>query len=130
MTPRINLETTPPPNSKTYSIPQNLLTQLPSQQLPEFKEIRYTPATCDPSDFGKLRGALRLSSIERNTKILIAITLYNEDAELLARTLHGVIKNIADLCKHETAGFGREGWRKIVICVIADGRQKLKQFQY
>src|SRR5947207_3572889 len=89
--------------------------------------MRYTAVTCHPEDFKKERYTLSQVLYEqpRVTELFIVITLYNEDEVLFARTMHGVMKNIAYLCsrKHSKV-WGKEGWRKVVVCVVADGRTK------
>jgi hypothetical protein len=57
--------------------------------------------------------------------MFIVITSYNEDEVSFARTMHGVMKNIAHLCsKDRSKVWGKDGWRKVVVCVVADGRTK------
>ena len=57
----------------------------------------------------------------------IAITYYNEDKTLVARTLHGVMLNIRDIVKSKSkfwrrsAEEGRPGWQRIVVSLIFDG---------
>lgn len=92
--------------------------------------MRYTAATCDPDEFTVENGwSLRTTSqYQRDTELLIAITYYNEDRVLLARTLHGVMMNIRDICKSKASKFwrrsaeeGRPGWQRIVVTLIFDG---------
>lgn len=60
----------------------------------------------------------------RATEIFIVITMYNEDANLFCRTLYGVMKNIAHLCGRKNSRvWGPNGWKKIVVCIVADGRK-------
>lgn len=96
----------------------------------EFSHMRYTAATCDPDDFSKENGwSLRTKAqYNRDTELLIAITYYNEDRNLLARTLHGVMLNIRDICKSRSSKFwrrsaeeGRPGWQRIVVALVFDG---------
>lgn len=96
----------------------------------EFTHMRYTAATCDPDDFTKENGwTLRTSDhYGRDTELLVAITYYNEDRVLVARTLHGVMLNIRDICKSKSSKFwrrsaedGRPGWQRIVVSLIFDG---------
>ena len=45
---------------------------------------------------------------------------------LFTRTLHGVMKNIAHLCSRtRSTTWGPQGWEKIVVCVVSDGRTKI-----
>ena len=89
--------------------------------------MRYSAATCDPADFKKENFTLRQVLYEqpRATEMFVVITLYNEDEVLFARTMHGVMKNISHLCsRNRSKVWGKEGWRKVVVCVVADGRTK------
>lgn len=52
--------------------------------------------------------------------------MYNEDEELFARTMHGVMKNVAHLCKRDRSKtWGKDGWKKVVVCIVSDGRAKI-----
>ncbi|KAI6784858.1 Chitin synthase-like protein [Emericellopsis cladophorae] len=94
----------------------------------EFRTMRYTAATCDPNDFTLVNGYdLRPRMCNRHTELLIAITYYNEDKVLLARTLHGVMQNIRDICNMRNTSFWNKGgpaWQKIVVCLVFDGIEK------
>ncbi|KGB79519.2 chitin synthase [Cryptococcus deuterogattii R265] len=91
--------------------------------------MRYTAATCDPDDFTPENGwKLKTTSYNRETELLIAITSYNEDKILYARTLHNVMLNIRDICNTKASKFWRRsaeegcpGWQKIVVALVADG---------
>ena len=91
----------------------------------EFTHLRYTAATCDPSDFTLKNGYdLRSSMYNRHTELLIAITYYNEDKTLTSRTLHGVMQNIRDIVNLKKSEFWNKGgpaWQKIVVCLVFDG---------
>lgn len=94
----------------------------------EFLNMRYTAATCDPNDFTLRNGYdLRPRMYNRHTELLIAITYYNEDKVLFARTLHGVMQNVRDICNIKNTSFWNRGgppWQKIVICLVFDGIEK------
>lgn len=91
----------------------------------EFTHMRYTAATCDPDDFTLKNGYnLRPAMYNRHTELLIAITYYNEDKMLTARTLHGVMQNIRDIVNLKKSEFWNKGgpaWQKIVVCLVFDG---------
>lgn len=91
----------------------------------EFTHMRYTAATCDPDDFTLKNGYnLRPAMYNRHTELLIAITYYNEDKVLTARTLHGVMQNIRDIVNLKRSDFwnvGGPAWQKIVVCLVFDG---------
>ncbi|KAF6229739.1 hypothetical protein HO173_011386 [Letharia columbiana] len=60
----------------------------------------------------------------RHTELLIAITYYNEDKVLTARTLHGVMQNVRDIVNIKKTEFWNKGgpaWQKIVVCLVFDG---------
>ena len=109
-------------------VPNKLLSALGRKEDREFTHMRYTAATCDPSEFKSERFTLRQVLYEqpRTTELFIVITMYNENEVLFARTLHGVMKNIKHLCSRDRSKvWGKEGWRKVVVCVVADGRSKI-----
>jgi hypothetical protein len=84
-----------------------------------------TAAVCDPDDFTLANGySLRPAMYNRHTELLIAMTYYNEDKVLTARTLHGVMKNIKDIVSLKKSKIWHRGgpaWQKIVVCIIFDG---------
>ncbi|KAG8968969.1 Chitin synthase, class 1 [Tulasnella sp. 419] len=109
-------------------VPSKLLKMCADTSDREVTYMRYTAATCDPNDFMEERYTLRqiLYDPPRRTELFIVMTMYNEDEELFARTMHGVIKNIAHLCTRERSKtWGKDGWKKVVVCIVSDGRQKI-----
>jgi chitin synthase len=112
-------------------IPPRLLNQVPHAQPPErdeFTHMRYSAATCDPSDFDAERFTLRqkLFAKPRHTELFIVVTMYNEEDELFARTMIGVIKNIEYMnSRTNSKTWGKDAWKKIVVCVVSDGRAKI-----
>ncbi|ESK97608.1 chitin synthase [Moniliophthora roreri MCA 2997] len=99
----------------------------------EFSHMRYTAATCDPDEFSEASGySLRTKMYNRETELLIAVTSYNEDKTLYARTLHGVMLNIRDICKTKQSKYwrrqaeeGNPGWQKITVALIVDGLEPM-----
>lgn len=84
-----------------------------------------TAATCDPNEFTLHNGYnLRPAMYNRHTELLIAITYYNEDKTLTARTLHGVMQNVRDIVNLKKSEFWNKGgpaWQKIVVALVFDG---------
>jgi len=40
--------------------------------------------------------------------------------------MNGVMKNISHLCsRNRSKTWGPEGWKKVVVCVVSDGRTKI-----
>lgn len=112
-------------------VPPKLLNQVPHAEPPgrdEFTHMRYSAATCDPSEFFEQRFTLRqrLFAKKRHTELFIVVTMYNEDDVLFARTMSGVFKNIEYMCSRTNSKtWGKEAWKKIVVCVVSDGRAKI-----
>ncbi|KAI1002340.1 Chitin synthase C [Podosphaera aphanis] len=112
-------------------IPPRLLNQVPHAQPPErdeFTHMRYTAATCDPSEFYEERFTLRqkLFAKPRHTELFIVVTMYNEDDVLFARTMNGVFKNVEYMCsRKDSKTWGKDAWKKIVVCIVSDGRAKI-----
>ncbi|KAF8420791.1 chitin synthase-domain-containing protein [Tirmania nivea] len=109
-------------------VPKKLLALCPQKEEREFTHMRYTAATCDPSEFLEERFTLRqkLFAKPRNTELFIVVTMYNEDEVLFARTMAGVFKNINFLCgRSRSTTWGNDAWKKVVVCVVSDGRAKI-----
>ena len=95
--------------------------------------MRYSAATCDPDEFTEENGwSLRTKMYNRETEILVAVTSYNEDKTLYARTLHGVMLNIRDICRTKQSKFWRKhaeegdpAWKKITVALIVDGLEPM-----
>ncbi|TFK90049.1 glycosyltransferase family 2 protein [Polyporus arcularius HHB13444] len=106
------------------SVPPKLV--LPRKGEPETMKTRYTAVTCDPDDFEKKGFFLRQNEMKRTTELFIVITMYNEDEVLFCRTMLGVMRNIAHLCSRKNSRtWGEDAWRKVVVCIVADGRKKV-----
>ncbi|TFK41905.1 glycosyltransferase family 2 protein [Crucibulum laeve] len=98
------------------------------QDVEEMSKMRYTAATCDPDDFMSSRYSLRPYLLGRQTELFIVMTMYNEDEVLFVKTMNAVIKNIAHLCsRNRSKMWGPEGWKKVVVCVVSDGRNKVNK---
>ncbi|KAI8367233.1 chitin synthase 1 [Choanephora cucurbitarum] len=90
----------------------------------EFSMMRYSAVTCDPDEFAAQHYTLRPQLMNRDTELFIVMTMYNEDEVLFCRTMHGVMKNIAHLCSRTRSRvWDTEGWKKVVVCIVADGRK-------
>lgn len=109
-------------------IPTILYSFLPRRDDTEFTHMRYTAVTCDPDDFVDKGYKLRqnIGTTTRETELFICITMYNENEIDFTRTMHGVMRNISHFCSRtRSRTWGKDGWQKIVVSVIADGRQKV-----
>ncbi|KAJ3515158.1 hypothetical protein NLJ89_g1936 [Agrocybe chaxingu] len=105
------------------------LSTLTDKKSMEFTHLRYTAATCDPDEFTSGNGyTLRARMMNRTTEILIAITAFNENALMYARTLSGVFANIQDICTsppskywQHCAEMGAPSWQRITVTLVVDG---------
>ncbi|KAJ3078324.1 Chitin synthase, class 2, partial [Rhizoclosmatium hyalinum] len=87
----------------------------------EFTHLRYTACTSQPDEFSSIY-TLRQKDRGRKTKLAVVCTMYNEDDQLLAKTMAAVMDNIAFLCsKRGQKGWDTDSWRDIVLVVISDG---------
>ncbi|KAL5519166.1 CHS2 [Sanghuangporus vaninii] len=94
----------------------------------EMTKMRYTAATCDPDDFMRQKYSLRPYLYNRRTELFIVMTMYNEDEVLFTRTMNAVLKNVAHLCtRTRSKTWGPDGWQKVVVCVVSDGRNKVNK---
>ncbi|KAF9263413.1 glycosyltransferase family 2 protein [Marasmius fiardii PR-910] len=110
--------------SEALPIPDRLV--LPRKGELEMMETQYTAITCDPDDFDSEGFVLRQTYMGRRIELLIVVTMYNEDEILFCRTLYGIMKNIQHLCTRKNSQtWGADAWKKIVVCIVADGRSKV-----
>ncbi|KAI1763851.1 glycosyltransferase family 2 protein [Hypoxylon sp. FL1150] len=109
-------------------VPDKVLYGAQHSDRDEYTHMRYSAATCDPNDFYNQNFTLRqqLFSHPRATELFIVITMYNEDDILFARTMIGVMKNIEYMNSRTKSNmWGKDSWKKIVVCVVSDGRAKI-----
>ncbi|TPX64675.1 chitin synthase [Spizellomyces sp. 'palustris'] len=92
----------------------------------EFTHLRYSAVCGDPNEFEDRGYTLRAADMGRHTEMFVVMTMYNEDEILFAKTWKAVMKNIAHMCsKKRHTTWGADGWQKVVVCVVADGRTKI-----
>ncbi|KAJ6015661.1 Chitin synthase A [Penicillium herquei] len=109
-------------------IPTILHSFLPRRDDREFTHMRYTAVTSDPDDFSSRGYKLRqqIGTTARETELFICVTMYNEDEIGFTRTMHGIMRNISHFCSRtKSRTWGKDGWKKIVVCIISDGRKKV-----
>lgn len=111
-------------------IPEELKKVLSRTESPfgEFTNMTYTACTAEPDEFLQDGFTLRPVKFGRETELVICVTMYNEDEFAFARTMHGIMKNIAHLCSRTRSSvWGKESWKKIQVILIADGRNKVNE---
>lgn len=107
-------------------VPTKLYSFLPRRDRDEFVYMRYTACTSDPDQFSSSGFTLRPAIYEREIQLCICVTMYNEDEVSFSRTMHAVMKNIAQLCsRNKSRVWGKEGWKKVVVTIVSDGRAKV-----
>ncbi|CAK9442180.1 uncharacterized protein LODBEIA_P59230 [Lodderomyces beijingensis] len=111
-------------------IPSELYKVLTKTESPfgEFTNMTYTACTAQPDDFIDEGFTLRAAKYGRETEVVICTTMYNEDEFAFARTMHGVMKNVAHLCsRHKSKVWGKDSWKKVQVIIVADGRNKVQE---
>ncbi|EEQ36401.1 hypothetical protein CLUG_00524 [Clavispora lusitaniae ATCC 42720] len=111
-------------------IPDELKKVLTRTESPfgEFTNMTYTACTAEPDDFVSEGFTLRAAKYERETEIVICVTMYNEDERSFARTMHGIMKNVAHLCsRSKSSVWGKDSWKKVQVIIVADGRNKVSE---
>ncbi|KAI8914752.1 chitin synthase-domain-containing protein [Powellomyces hirtus] len=94
----------------------------------EFTHMRYTAVTCTADEFSAKGYSLRQQDYSRHTEIFIVVTMYNEDDALFCKSMNAIMKNIAHLCtRSRSKTWGAEGWKKVVVCIVSDGRTKVNR---
>lgn len=96
----------------------------------EFKFMRYQAITCEPNQLAQENFTVRQLKYlrPRETELMIVVTMYNENHILLGRTLKGVMDNIKFMVrKKNSSTWGPDAWKKIVVCIVSDGRSKINE---
>ena len=118
------------PISSTLLNKYNVAVEKPELLSNEFKFMRYQAVTCEPNELAIKNFTVRQLQYlrPRQTELMIVITMYNEDHILLGRTLKGVMDNIKHMVKKTHSSiWGPDAWKKIVVCIISDGRSKINE---
>lgn len=111
-------------------IPDELKKVLTRTESPfgEFTNMTYTACTSEPDDFVHEGFTLRAAKYGRETELVICVTMYNEDEASFARTMHGIMKNIAHLCsRSKSSKWGKDAWKKVQVIIVSDGRNKVNE---
>ncbi|KAF9130737.1 Chitin synthase, class 2 [Mortierella sp. 14UC] len=114
-------------------VPTSYLSAVDHQSGKEFETMRYMAVTCDADMVPEGRYKLRAHSLNRSIEIAICLTVNEESPQAFCLTLHSLIKNIKQMCApdskskyHRNPIWAEEdSWKKIVICIVADGRRNL-----
>ncbi|KAJ3006591.1 Chitin synthase, class 2 [Thoreauomyces humboldtii] len=94
----------------------------------EFTHLRYTAVTCLADDFSSKGYSLRQQDYSRHTEIALVATMYNENDELFCKSMNAIMKNVSHFCSRSRSKmWGPDGWKKIVVCIVSDGRTKVNR---
>ena len=118
------------PISSTLLDKYHVVVEKPELLSNEFKFMRYQAVTCEPNELSLKNFTVRQLQYlrPRQTELMIVITMYNENHILLGRTLKGVMDNIKHMVKKTHSSiWGPDAWKKIVVCIISDGRSKINE---
>ncbi|PWN47272.1 hypothetical protein IE53DRAFT_390589 [Violaceomyces palustris] len=111
-----------------FPVASSISTRAQDKLASEFSTARYQAVTCSPDQFIARKYTLRPWLSGRKTELCIVMTAYNEDDVLFARTMGGVIKNIAHLeSRTRSSTWGKDSWKKVVVVIVSDGRKKANQ---
>lgn len=106
---------------------------VPSQQEglsdQEASTMYYTPViTTRPIYFSRDGYRLQCMQSTRRPKLMVVVTMYNEDAEELQSTLRKICNNVQYLKDRSLPGYdGNNAWENVLVCIVSDGRQKANQ---
>lgn len=116
-------------------VPRRVLQYVNAQDgiIQEFTHMKYMAVCGEPDQFVPSGYPLRAQVCRRVPELFIVVTMaslihnlqYNEDEQLFSRTWKAIRKNVAYLCSKNKGPWGPSGWQKVVICIIADGREKI-----
>lgn len=108
-------------------VPQAVLATSASRDQ-EFTHLTYTAVCGDPDEFYSRGYSLRQAYMNRTTEIFIVVTMYNEDQMLFLKTWQSLKRNIEHMCrKTKSPVWDSDGWKKIVVCIVSDGREKINK---
>ncbi|KAJ3196839.1 Chitin synthase, class 2 [Irineochytrium annulatum] len=105
-------------------VAKSLLKDVPYTRDAEFTHLRYTAVTCDANEYPE-KYQLRAKEMGRRIRLAVVVTMYNEDDVLFGKSYTAIMKNIAYLCSGRCAGWDKDGWKDILVCIVSDGRAKV-----
>ncbi|KAI8811936.1 chitin synthase-domain-containing protein [Cladochytrium replicatum] len=123
----------PPVDFKEMPLPGGIYrseypVEVPDKFQPGTSSLRYTAVTTNWDDFATPTNAsrkpyaLRQQESGMTTKMMIVVTMYNEEVDLFVATMHNIYRNIEFMVDKQ--GETKINWDNIVVCIICDGRQK------
>ncbi|KAL2913526.1 hypothetical protein HK105_206986 [Polyrhizophydium stewartii] len=106
-------------------VPKEVLTNAVYVKGEEFETMRYTAVACDPDSYVSRGYDIRASRYNRPIEIFIVVTMYNEDHTAFLRTMFALVKNLKYMCTKGKYEWDTDGWKKVVVCIVSDGRAKV-----
>ncbi|RHY46495.1 hypothetical protein DYB28_008242 [Aphanomyces astaci] len=97
----------------------------PELDVSEARTMVYTPVCCSAKAFTESGYRLQCIQSGRRPKLMVVITMYNEDASELRSTLRKVCNNVYYLKQRSLPGYeGDDAWKQVLVVVVSDGRTK------
>jgi chitin synthase len=91
----------------------------------EARTMFYTPVCAPPKAFTEHGYRLQCIQSGRRPRLMVVITMYNEDANELRMTLRKVCNNVLYLKQRSLPGYeGDDAWKQVLVVVVSDGRTK------
>jgi chitin synthase len=113
------------------NIPLSLLQRFVSQKRhedTEFKSAKYSAITASPMLARQENFTLRqmLYPKPRQTEIILVLHIStHQDNESMGQTLGTLFSCIGYMCSRRCGEFGKNGWKKLLICIVVDGRRNM-----
>jgi hypothetical protein len=107
--------------------PDEMWAEAPLRDEEQFSDLRYTGCLVEnPISFTDEGYALAAhtrcaSGAHQSVKIMLCVTVYNECAEELQRTLASISNNM----RTQAAREGDNAWKSVLLCIICDGRDRV-----
>nr|ADE62520.1 chitin synthase 1 [Saprolegnia monoica] len=91
----------------------------------EARTMFYTPVCCTPQAFTETGYRLQCIQSGRRPRLMVVITMYNEDENELRSTLRKVCNNVLYLKQQSLPGYeGDDAWKQVLVVIVSDGRTK------
>ncbi|KAF0684721.1 Aste57867_23322 [Aphanomyces stellatus] len=97
----------------------------PELDAQEARTMFYTPVCSKAKDYTEAGYRLQCIQSGRRPRLMVVITMYNEDANELRSTLRKVCNNVYYLKQRSLPGYeGDDAWKQVLVVVVSDGRTK------
>ncbi|CAK4533984.1 unnamed protein product [Aphanomyces euteiches] len=106
-------------------VPYDRSMNAPELDEAEARTMYYTPVCSKAKDFTDAGYRLQCIQAGRRPKLMVVITMYNEDTSELRSTLRKVCNNVHYLRQKSLPGYeGDDAWKQVLVVIVSDGRTK------